>query len=83
MTDSYTLVQDFRSIVEIQKAFGILEPLLKEKNEVAYALSDVWNALIDARSCLLRKILESDLMTAVSFQDTLKDILKEGESHVQ
>lgn len=67
-----------RSLVKIQEAFGILESLQKG-DEVAGALSEVWNALLDAHECILHQVLDSKVMGAASLELELRDILKKRQ----
>lgn len=69
-----------RSLVKIQEAFGILESLLSKSDELAGPLSEVWNALLDARECILYQILDSKVLGAESLESELLDILKKREA---
>jgi hypothetical protein len=76
MADYNTVKTDLRALGEVQQSFCILEPLLAKKDDVANTLADVWNALLDARACIINKILDSNVMGAASLECDLKDILQ-------
>lgn len=70
---SYT---DLHTLLEVQRAFCILKPLMEKKDDLSNTLADVWNALLDARGCVINKILDSDVMKAASLEPDLLHLLR-------
>jgi hypothetical protein len=76
MAEYNTMRTDLRALGEVQQSFCILEPLLAKKDDVTNTLVEVWNALLDARACIINKILDSNVMGAASLECDLMEILK-------
>lgn len=75
-----TINSDLGSLIEIQKAFAILQPIMDKKDDLSNTLSDVWNALLSSRECLINKILDTQIMSLVSFESDLRRILQQREN---
>lgn len=69
------LKTDMCTLLELQRSFCILQPIMDKKDDMSNALADVWNALLDARGCIIRKILDSPAMAHASFEADLQMIL--------
>lgn len=59
------------ALLACQHALSVLKPFLERRDELADILSEVWNALLDARSCIVHKVLDDPRMSAHGLGDEL------------
>jgi hypothetical protein len=70
--------QDLGALFEIQKSLKTIKQLMIDdiNNPSRNALADVWNAFLDARACIIDKMLDDDIMKIAEFEGDLYTILQ-------
>jgi len=69
-------MEDFKALANIQSSLRVLQKLMDDQeNPCRNELADVWNTLLDARSSIIRKILDDDHTNFAGFDDDLYTIL--------
>jgi hypothetical protein len=67
--------EDVCALRDCQRALTVLQPLMDRRDELSDVLSEVWNALLDARFCIVRKVLGDPLVSGHGLLDDVRRAL--------
>lgn len=77
-------MDDFRALYSIQHSLRTIQTLIDDhQNPSRNALADVWNALLDARSSIVNKLFDDEVMNYAHLDEDITMILakKREKSH--